>query len=182
MTEEATTETTEETTTEEEKTEQTVPYSRFKEVNDRVKAAETAAAEAAAQLKAREEAELSEKEKAEKAAQEAISRAEAAEARATELERSSWVRAAASDFNDPDDAVAMLNLSELDSAEKAAEAVKDLGKNKPHLVKDQKPAKIGSPLDGGKKHEVPTGADGKPDEKLGLGQELMTSLFGGKSG
>lgn len=172
-TEEVTTEATEETTTE-----QTVPYARFKEVNDRVKAAEQAASDAAAALKKREDAELSEKEKAEKDAAEALKRAEAAEARATELERSAWVRSAANNFNDPDDAVAMLDLSSLDSSDKVDKAVKELGEKKPHLLKGEKPQAIGAPSSNGKKQEIPTDKDGKPDVKAGLGSELLSNIFG----
>jgi hypothetical protein len=172
---EETTEAVEETT---EPAEQTIPYSRFKEVNERLKAAEAQAQSAAEELKKREEAELSEREKAEKQAAEAVARAEAAEARAITLERSAWIRDAASSFNDPADAVAMLDLSEIDSADKAKAAVEDLGKSKPHLVKSEQPQKISSPLAGSTPAEVPTGADGKPDHKAGLGTELMNNLLG----
>jgi hypothetical protein len=175
VSEEATIETTE---VAEEQAEQTIPYGRFKEVNERLKAAEAAAQSAAEELKKREEAELSEKERAEKQAAEAVARAEAAEARATTLERSSWVRDAASSFNDPADAVAMLDLSEIDSADKAKAAVEELGKSKPHLVKSEQPQKISSPLAPAQTAQVPTGADGKPDHKAGLGAELMNNLIG----
>lgn len=161
-----------------EASEQTIPYGRFKEVNERLKAAEAAAQSAAEELKKREEAELSERERAEKQAAEAVARAEAAEARATNLERSAWVRDAASNFNDPADAVAMLELAEIDSADKAKAAVEELGKSKPHLVKAEQPQKIGSPLATARKSEIPTGADGKPDHKAGLGAELMNGLLG----
>lgn len=159
---------------------QSVPYSRFKEVNDAKAAAEKAAEAATAALKEREEADLSEKEKAEKLATEATARAEAAEARATNLERSALVRNAASGFNDPDDAVAMLDLSDIDSAEKAKKAVENLGKSKPHLVKTEKPTPIGSTLTPNEPGEIPTGADGKPDMKAGLGNELLAGVFGNR--
>lgn len=164
--------------------EQAVPYARFKEINDAKVAAEKAAADAAAELQKIKDADLSEKERAEKAASEATARAEAAEAKATKLERSALVREAAKNFNDPGDAVAMLDLSEIDDADKAAEAVKKLGESKPHLVKAQSPTAIGAPLGKSAKAtgEIPTGADGKPDMKAGLGTELLNGLFGKTGG
>lgn len=161
--------------------EQSVPYSRFKQVNDRVAEAERRAEEAQAALQAREEAELSEREKAERAASEALARAEAAEARATQLERSGLVRAAAKNFNDPDDAVALLDLDGIDTAEKAVEAVKQLAESKPHLVKSEQPQAIGAPMSQPAPPEVPTGPDGKPDHKKGLANELLAGVFGARN-
>lgn len=52
------------------------------------------------------------------------------------VERSQWVRAAAHDhrFNDPEDAVALVNLGEIEDERSAQQAVKKLADRKKHLV------------------------------------------------
>lgn len=124
---------------------------------------------------------LSEQQKAEKKAKEAEERAIAAESRATKLERSSWVAGAAlsEKFVDPSDAASLVDLSSIESQEDAAKAVKDLAERKPHLIGSSAgPTPIGRVARPEDTPEVPLGPDGKPDEKLGLGQELAKNLFG----
>lgn len=158
---------------------QSVPYDRFKSVNEAKSAAEKRAEEAEKKLKDREEADLSEKDKAEKRAAEAEKKAADAEAKATRLERSQWVTAAArsKNFIDPSDAVAHIELTDLDSEEKATKAVEALAEKKTHLVNSGGPAPIGAPLRQ-PSAEPPKGPDGEPDHKAGLGKELVDNLFG----
>lgn len=159
---------------------QQVPYDRFKEVNDQLRTTKAELDKLTRAQKEREEAELSEVEKATKRADEAEARATAAEGKATTLERTGWVTAAARDagFTDPGDAAAFLTLAEIEDKPAAKKAVEQLAKDKTHLLKQERPTgfgTVGTPPPVG---EVPVGPDGKPDHKRGLGQELANALLG----
>ena len=122
-------------------------------------------------------------EKKEREAREATARAEQAEAKATRLERESWVRAAATEFADPGDVIAMVDLSANDTETKVRNAVDKLKADKPYLLRENqpgRPAGFGHPggEGGGSSETVPVGADGQPDEALGLGRDLLGGLFG----
>lgn len=190
MTEEATTTETTETTTETTengngngggKQAQTVPYDRFKEVNDRAKAAEDQLAELTKWKDEQEAAKLSDIERAEQERQKAEERATQAEQKALNLERSGFVRSAAqaARFTDPDDAVAFLEgkLGDLETPEQAKEAVAALAKSKPHLVGSRAGGGDGGAR-GGTLDDIPRTADGKVDVARGLGQDLLAALAG----
>lgn len=163
-------------------TDQRVPYERFEEVNNRLKAAETERAELLKWKEEQEAAKLTEIEKAQKAATEAQERAEAAETRAQTIERGGWVVDAArkAGFADPQDAALAVKLDQIADQAAAEKAVEKLKGEKPHWLKGEgQPTAFGT-LAGAPSKEPPVGLDGKPDEKAGLGQELMAGLFGKK--
>lgn len=163
-----------------------VPYARFEEVNGAKNALQTELEQLRAAEAERQRAAMTELERAQADAQTRQQEAESASARAVNAERSLdiWKAAHAAEFRVPDDAVTFLTgrLSELDSPEKIKAAVQTLATERPDLV---------GPVNGGKPTpiggvagpstptaEVPLGADGKPDVKLGLGQDLLAALGG----
>lgn len=163
-------------------TDQKVPYERFQEVNERLKAQEAENVELKKWREEQEAAKLTEIERVQKAASEAQQRAEAAEARAQTIERGGWVVDAArkAGFADPQDAALAVKLDEVEDQAAAEKAVEKLKGEKPHWLKGEgQPTAFGT-LAGAPSKEPPVGPDGKPDEKAGLGQELMAGLFGGK--
>ena len=139
--------------------EKTVPYDRFKQVND--KAAEQARqlAELQGKLQELEDRDASEVEKATKAAQREAEKAQGLEAQLqetrdqfTRLERSQWVRNAASDasFIDSQDALGRVNLAEIESEADAKRAVRRIAENASHLVRQETPSpQIGQVLQNG---------------------------------
>lgn len=161
---------------------------RIRELNEAKKAAEARAQQAEDALKAKEREEMSATERVQAEKEEAEKRAAAAEARATTLERGGWARAAANEagFVDPEDAVQMLDLGSLDTETKVKNAVEKLKESKPHLIGTGSGAPAvprpgfgnlgGTGQPGGE--EVPVGADGEPDVKLGLGRDLLGTVFG----
>lgn len=158
-----------------------VPYDRFAEVNEKAKAEAERAAALEQKLKEREEAELTEKERAEKRAEEAEQRAQEAEGKATKLERGGWIKdaAAKAGFQNPADASAFLNLSEIDSEEKAAKAVESLAGERAYLLMGTTERRgLASALSTGTSGDVPLDEDGKPDVKRGLGSDLLGMLSG----
>lgn len=166
------------------KPDQAVPYERFKQVNDQLNASKTQLEQLQQWKDEQEKAKLSEIERANRERDEAAQRASEAEQKATVLERGGWVAEAArkAGFADPGDAAVFLNLADIDDEAKAAKAVEDLTKAKPHLLgQPSKPAGFGT-IAGAPSNtpDVPVGPDGKPDHKKGLGQELFRGLLGGK--
>lgn len=117
---------------------QRVPYDRFREANERAKAAEQQLGELQKWKEEQEAKGLSELERIRRQQQQAEQRAAEAETRLVQVERSGYIRnaAAAARFMDPEDAVAFLNgkLADFDTPQKAQKAVEDLAKSKPHLV------------------------------------------------
>lgn len=165
---------------------QSVPYERFREVNDRLKNAEQERDSLQAWRAEQERAAMSETERLTTERDQALQRAAEAEGRVTELERGGLVAAAArkAGFADPDDAAAFIDLASIEDTASAEAAVADLGERKPHLLKSDAPAPtvpapiggLTSPAGG----EPPIGQDGKPDARLGLGRDLLASLTGPK--
>jgi sugar-specific transcriptional regulator TrmB len=158
-------------------TQQQVPYDRFREVNEQKKRLEKTLNELTKEREEREQAGLSDLDRATKARQRAEERAAELEQRLLTVERSEWIKAAARNFQDPDDAVAFLrsDIGDLDSPEKAKDAVDRLAGAKPHLLR------VGpsSGFDGGARvgqvPDVPRTADGQIDVDRGLGQDLVAA-------
>lgn len=171
------------------KTEQTVPYERFqqanakaKEASDRAKALEKSVADLKASMEERENAGLPELdrmkkdlERAEKRAADADAKAEAADAKLARSAKAGWVRSAAKEFTDPDDAVAFVDLDGIDDEKDAERAVKDLAKRKKHLLKGEEPKLPGKVLDNGQ--PVTTNGGANPlTQQLAEAQALSQSL------
>lgn len=172
-----------------------VPRSRLTAEAKARREAERRAEEAEKKLREAEQKDLSDKERAEREAAEAKARADAAEQRATKLERQGWIRDAASaaGFVDAADAIAHIDVLEVDDDGKtprigdedaAKKAVDELAESRPHLVgKAGQRQQIGRPGGGGGEGNsggsIPTDAEGKPDVKRGLGQDLLAHLGGG---
>jgi hypothetical protein len=91
----------------------------------------------------RKQAEMTEAERLKQQLSEAVKRAEQAETAAAKSTKQNWLRDAAAKlgFIDATDAVARIDVSDLEDEQAAREAVKDLKQRAPHLVakKDQKP-------------------------------------------
>ena len=138
--------TTTETTTETAPPERTVPYQRFKEVNDRLAAEKQARSELEdriSQLEDRDKTDVErltrEKEKLEKRAAEYEQRAAELEAARERDSKSRLISAAASKakFHDPDLVAQLVNLDEIDDAKAAENAVKAIAKDRPYLVQQE---------------------------------------------
>lgn len=109
------------------------------EAKRKQKQAEKEARDLRERLEALEDRDKSETERERKAREKAEARAQELEGEVQSLKKGGWVRSAAKDFNDPSDAVAMVDLADIDDESDAARAVKDLAKRKPHLVKAKEP-------------------------------------------
>lgn len=151
--------------------EQRVPYERFDQANKkakaadaRAKAAEKTAADLQAQIEARESAGLPEVEQlkkrleaAEKRAEEADTKAAEADTRLQETQKERWITAAAKEFADPDDVVAILQrqgkLADIETAADAERAVKAVAKDpaKKHLLKTEETVLPGRVLKDGQR-------------------------------
>lgn len=190
MSDDTTSVTAEETTdTAEAAEDQRVPYERFQKANTQAKEAKAKAAQLEkdfaalkAQMEERETAGLPELERERKRAEQLEKRAAEAEAKAAEADgkfarsqKERWVTAAAKDFADPADAVAFLNLDEIEDERDAERAVKRLAGQKRHLLKADEPVLPGRVLQGGK---AKAGED--EDPKAGLGAELLNQFFSGR--
>lgn len=161
---------------------QAVPYDRFKEVNDQLRAEREKNAEYERQQEAARVAQLSEKEQAEERARKAEADAAAAKERADKLERDSWITAmaAAMNFADPADAVALIDPKDAGDQAAAQEAVKQLAASKPHLIKQgtPQPQRLGTPGVGHQQQPAP-GSGGDPeDAALQTGKDLLGLLTG----
>lgn len=170
-----------------------VPYDRFQAVNQAKTAAETARAEAeqraqAAQDKLTElerqglgdvdrlKAELAD---AQTARDTAIAERDAATGKVTELERGGWVRQAATDanFHDPEDAIARVDLSKIESQDVATREVAQLAERAKHLIQAEPDPSGGDllrrVLDNGK---TPTSENG--DEKAVIPTAKLNEMSG----
>lgn len=146
--------------------ERTVPYARFKEVNDRLAAEKQARndlEERMASLEDRDKTDVErltkEREKLEKRAAEAEQRASELEAKSMRDAKASLVERAAAklNFHDPGLASQLVALDEIDDAKAADAAVKTLAKERGYLVRAE-------PSEGAKLRKV--GVDGQTiDEK-----------------
>ena len=163
MSEETTAQAEETTAATETETEKSVPYERFEKVNKQAKDAKAQAAQLAkdfaelkAQMDERETAGLPELERERKRVEQLEKRAADAEAKAAETDaklartvKERWVTAAAKDFTDPGDAVAFLNLDDIEDEKDAERAVKRLAGQKKHLLKSEDPVLPGRVLQNG---------------------------------
>lgn len=151
--------------------EQRVPLDRFRAVTDENKTLRSELDELNRWKLEQEQAQLSEIERERQAREQAESELAAARERATRLERSQWVSnaAQAAGFSDPEDASLLLDLSDIEDADSAREAVKSLAERKPHLVGNSEPRPMGTPIQTSK----PIPSD---DPKAALGAELFAAL------
>lgn len=158
--------------------ERTVPYARFKEVNDRLAEERKARSELENRIASLEDADKPHLERLTKDLERAAKRAEEAEKRAQEVEaarqrdqKAAWLTSAAAkhNFHDPDIAARMVNLDEIEDAKTAERYVKDLAKEKAFLVKEEPKQ---SPL-----QRVATGTEqdyaGQPQQGLVTEEELQ---------
>jgi DNA repair exonuclease SbcCD ATPase subunit len=160
----------------EDKTEdQRVPYERFQQANKKAKAEtearkalERTVADLQAQMEERENAGLPELDQMRKRLEQAEKRAEENERKAqeadTKLARSTkerWLTAAAKDFDDPADALAFIDIDDIEDEKDAERAVKRLATKKPRLLKDTEPALPGRVLQNGRpaQQDLPAGMD-----------------------
>lgn len=156
---------------------------RIRELNKR-------ATEAERKLREIEERDLSEQQKAVKRAEAAEKRAADAERAAARMTRERWAETAAAQmgFRRAEDAVLRLDLDNLDTEAKVRAEVKKLAERadlRDLLGAGGAPAPQAfghmggqTPPPPGAEAQVPVGEDGKPDHKLGLGQELLRSMGG----
>lgn len=132
------------TTTNEEPPERTVPYARFKEINDRLADERKQRSELEAkvdQLADRDKTDVErltkELERAQKASETASKDLEAERAARVSTEKASWLQAAAAkaNFHNPDVASKMVDLAAIEDASSADKAVKSLAKDNAWLIK-----------------------------------------------
>lgn len=152
--------------------ERSVPYDRFKEINDRLREAEKWREE-------RESQDLSEAERERKGRERAERERDEATARAQTTERSGWVRDAAqhANFHAPADALAHVDMSGVEDERAAKRAVKDLAERSPHLVRPVEPARpqVGQVLRDG---QQPVAGDqaAEQDPRAALGGQIQDFL------
>jgi hypothetical protein len=125
-----------------------------------------------------EDRDRSEAEKLSKRAEEAENRARELEERSVSLEKGAWIRAAANDFHDPQDAVLRANLSDIENEREAQRFVKDLAKNAPHLVKpaDDGPPQIGRVLKDGERTNPTRDPGNRQEQETEFAQGLAAAL------
>lgn len=162
--------------------ERTVPYARFKEINDRLAAEKQRTADLEERMSAVEDRDKTDVERLTKEREKLEKRAAEAEARAQELEAKSMRDAKASlieraaaklNFHDPGLASQLVALDEIDDAKSAEAAVKTLAKERQYLVRSE-------PAEGAKLRKV--GVDGQTidesrDHNL-VTQEEQNRLWG----
>lgn len=181
--------TTEQSQEPEAQTQETVPYEKFQLINRRAKdeaearrALEKKVADLTAAMEEREQAGLPELERFKKDLERAQARADAAEAKAAEADtklarttKERWVTAAAQaqGFQDPSDAAAFLALDDLEDERDAERAVKQLAKQKKHLLKVEDPQLPGRVLQNG---QPATQGNGKLSPALEEAQMLSNAL------
>lgn len=170
---------------------------RLKEIGKHKKAAEERAqkleaqlADLQSQMEERENANLPELERERKRAEalekriaDAEARAEQAEKRVQTTQREQWIAAAAAaaNFANPARAARLVdNLDGIEDPDQAERAVKRLAKSDPYLVKADSAPLPGRVLENGRQPAKNTPSDDDP--KAGLGEELLTNLFGGGRG
>lgn len=120
----------------------TVPYDRFQQVNEAAKTAKAQLEEMKTRLEELESRDQSELERERKAREKYESGFNEMQQKLTVVERSSWLRSAAAEagFDDPEDAVAFISPSSVESVEQAEREVKKLAKRKPKLLRETSPA------------------------------------------
>jgi hypothetical protein len=139
--------------TEETKTEQSVPYSRFAEVNDKAKQATQELQELKQRLQELEDRDKSEIERERTQRERLQAELQEREAKLVQVERGSWVRDAAVEakFIDPTDALGRIDLSKIESASDAKREVKKIAESAKHLIQSEAPPtpQIGQVIAGG---------------------------------
>lgn len=140
----------------------TVPVSELAKERKARKALEARLAEFEQEAEKRKQAEMTETERLKEQLAAAERRAEEAESTAAKSTKQNWVRDAALKlgFIDAADAVARINVADLEDEKAAREAVKDLKQRSPHLAakNDQKPD-LDEVLRNGKRPGDDTGDD-----------------------
>jgi hypothetical protein len=170
--------------------EQTVPYSRFDQVNKkakeeaaRVRELDKTVKDLQKAMEERESAGLPELDQMKKRLEAAEKRAEAAEKDAedskqlvTRSRRERMVQAAAlaQNFADPSDASAFVNLDDIEDEKDAERAVKDLAKRKKHLLKAPEPTMPGRVLANGQ--PVTTDSNGRKNPAVAEAEMLSDAL------
>jgi hypothetical protein len=129
---------------------QRIPYARFEEVNKRAKQAEKELEDLRNRLNEFEDRDKSEVERAQIRAQRAEQQLNEMMGKVTVMEKGAWIRSAAAElnFHDPEDAVSHLReqLAGLEDHSDAKRLVRNLAKNKKHLVRDDKPQQQSRPI------------------------------------
>lgn len=144
----------------------TVSKADFDKLMNRMKAADRRAAAAEKIVAEAEKAKMSDIEKAQAEAAEAKTKAETAAAAMKDLQiRNAFLSSTGITWHDPEDALRLADLSNIDVADDGtidskavANVLKELAKNKPHLVKVAATEASGSANNGNRK-----GNQGKPD-------------------
>ena len=179
------------TETEEKPAERTVPYNRFKEVNDKLAAERQARAELEERMSTLEDRDKSDVERLTKEVEKLQKRAAEAESQAAELSqarerdaKSALIANAAAQakFHDPSLVAQIVNLEEIDDAKSAAAAVKQIAKERPYLVQSESPerqrlARVGidgSTIDEAKEKGLVT----EEDQKRAWGEQMFAGLTG----
>lgn len=157
--------------------EQRVPLDRFRQVTSENKELREQLDTLSKWKEEQEQAQLSELERERQAREKAEAAATEAATKAEQLERGTWLKDAASaaGFADAEDAIALIGTADVDSAEAAAERVKELADRKPHLLRQAEsgPSPIGTPLGG-------TPSVDPDDPKAGLGADILGYLKSGR--
>lgn len=157
-------------------------HPRFKEVTAENRKLREQVAEYERQQEAARVAQLSEAERLKEEKEAAEREAAAAKQRAEKLERDSWIlgMAAALNFADPADAVALVDPKACADKAAAQAAVKQLADAKPHLLgKGGQPRSMGTP--GGGQQTPPAGGAGDSDDpKVQTGKDLLNFLNRGR--
>lgn len=175
--------------------ERTVPYARFKEVNERLadeKKQRLALEDRMEQLESRDKTDVErltkEREKLEKRAQEAEARAQDLEAKSVRDQKAALVSAAAmkANFHDPTLAGQLVNLDDIEDVAAAERAVKNLAKERQYLVKAE-------PTEHAKLRKIGVDGDAVTDKRDGdlitvqeqnrrFGEELFGIVTGQNTG
>lgn len=153
---------------------QRVPLDRFRAVTDENKTLRDELKELREWREQQEEAQLSELERERKAREQAEKDLADAQTRATTLERSQWVKDAAlvNGFADPDDAVHLISIGELDDQDSARAAVTELAERKPHLLRQQNDG----PRPMGGAPAAPRAESSTDDPKAAMGMDILRRL------
>lgn len=179
-------ETTEETTTET-PPERTVPYARFKEINDKLSEERKQRSELEGRISQLEDADKPHIERLSKDLEKAQKRADDAEKTAADVqsrlqrsEKAAWLSNAAAklSFHDPEAATLFADLDSIETAGDAEKAVKQIAKDRAYLVKEdvkQAPlAKVG--ITGPEVETNDQGLVSPADLEKAWGRELLKGL------
>lgn len=164
--------------------ERTVPYDRFVEVNQKAKESASELKALQTRLQELEDKDKSELERERTQRERLQQELQARDTRLTQLERGSWVRDAANEhkFHDPADAVALVDLSKVESEADAKREVKRIASDKKHLVRqEQETPQIGQVLQNGAPTPPTPGAPQADQESAAFLDELKKAASDGWS-